>query len=128
MPGFIDGPQIGRLKETHKIDVVIPIRSNMDILEDVRGLAKLGVDGTIYEPECRPTLTKDGGCGDASAERHPTVEKREARRQQTLAAKKAEQEKESPPDPSKVRERTYLARFDKLASWTATQRVPGRWR
>ena len=32
--GFINGPQIGRLKSEYGIDTVIPIRSDMDILED----------------------------------------------------------------------------------------------
>ena len=32
--GFIDGPQIGRLKTEYGIDTVIPIRSDMDILQE----------------------------------------------------------------------------------------------
>ena len=36
--GFINGPEIGRLKRDHGIDTVIPIRSDMNLQEDVRGL------------------------------------------------------------------------------------------
>ena len=35
--GFINGPQIGRLKTEHGIDTVIPIRSDMDILTTCAG-------------------------------------------------------------------------------------------
>jgi hypothetical protein len=117
--GFIDGPQIGRLKQEHGIDVVIPIRRNMDILEDVRGLAKLDVVWTAYEPSRRPSLPKATVGGERGAsERHPTAEKREHRRQQTLASQKAQQEQTAPADPSKVHDATYLARFEGLTSWS----------
>jgi hypothetical protein len=39
--GFLNGAEIGRLKRDHGVDTVIPIRSDMDILEDVRGLTRL---------------------------------------------------------------------------------------
>ena len=39
--GFINGPEIGRLKRDHGIDTVIPIRSDMNLQEDVHGLMKL---------------------------------------------------------------------------------------
>ena len=38
--GFIDGPRIGRLKTVHGVDTIIPVRKNMDILADVRGMVK----------------------------------------------------------------------------------------
>lgn len=117
--GFIDGPQIGRLKQEHGIDVVIPIRRNMDILEDVRGLARLEVAWTAYEPSRRPSLSKATTGGERGAsERPPTVEKRERRRQQTLASQKAQQEPAAPADSSKVHQATYLARFEGLTSWS----------
>jgi hypothetical protein len=39
--GFINGPEIGRLKREHHIDTVIPIRSTMEVQADVRGLMQL---------------------------------------------------------------------------------------
>ena len=54
--GFINGPQIGRLKLEYGIDTVIPIRSDMDILEDVQGLRQLVASWEPYEPRHRPPL------------------------------------------------------------------------
>ena len=38
---FVDGDLINRLKGDHGIDVIIPAKENMDILEDMRGLARI---------------------------------------------------------------------------------------
>jgi len=48
---------------------------------------------------------------------HPTAAKREKTRQQTLAQQRAERQQAEPPDPSRVRERTLIARFPELTSW-----------
>ncbi len=40
--GFLDGPNIGRCKQEWGNDVLIPVRRNMDIYQDVVGLAKGG--------------------------------------------------------------------------------------
>ena len=48
--GFINGPEIGRLKRDHGIDTVIPIRSDMNLQEDVHGLMKLPTTWEEYEP------------------------------------------------------------------------------
>jgi hypothetical protein len=116
--GFINGPQMGRLKQDHGIDTVIPIRSDMDVLEDVRGLTKLKTEWESYDPTHRPSLPRLKSPGAASQPPHPTVKKRERRRQQTLAAQRAAAAKEETPDPSKVREQTWIARFEKLTSWS----------
>jgi len=39
--GFLDGGMTERFKKEYKIDTLIPIRSDMDILEDVKGLMRL---------------------------------------------------------------------------------------
>ena len=54
--GFINGPEIGRLKRDHGIDTVIPIRSDMNLQEDVHGLMKLPTTWEEYEPKHRPPL------------------------------------------------------------------------
>ena len=54
--GFINGPQIGRLKSEYGIDTVIPIRSDMDILEDVQGLQQLPTAWEPYKARHRPPL------------------------------------------------------------------------
>jgi hypothetical protein len=114
--GFINGEQIGRLKRDHGIDVVIPIRSDMNLQEDVRGLSKLPTDWEEYEPKHRPPLP-DVTASSHGQPTHPTAEKREKTRQKTLARQRAERDKAAPPDPSRVRERTLIARFPELTSW-----------
>jgi hypothetical protein len=112
--GFINGPQIGRLKKDHGIDTVIPIRSDMDILGDVKGLLPLAAKWEEYEPTRRPSLATLRPPHPP----HPTVQKRERKRQETLAHRRAEQQAKEPSDPSKVRERTLIARFPGLTSWS----------
>jgi hypothetical protein len=110
--GFINGPQIGRLKQDYGIDTVIPIRSDMNIREDVEGLRQLRTQWEEYQPKPRPSLPDR-----PQRPPHPTAAKRERKRQKTLARQQAEQA-ESPRDPSKVRQRTLLGRFPGLTSWT----------
>jgi len=112
--GFINGPQIGRLKQDYGIDTVIPIRSDMDILEDVRGLTQLPTQWEEYEathraplPRVRPRRTP-----------HPTAQQREQKRQKTLARCRQQKQEKEIPDPSKVRLRTFIARFEQLTSWS----------
>lgn len=112
--GFIDGPQIGRLKQEYGIDTVIPIRSDMNILEDVMGLTQLPTPWEEYEAASRPSLPTSRG----EHPPHPTTVKRERKRQSTLARRRAVEEANDPPDPSKVRERTLIARFPQLTSWS----------
>jgi len=112
--GFINGPQIGRLKQDYGIDTVIPIRSDMDILEDVRGLCKLSPPWEEYEathraplPSVRPQHAP-----------HPLAQQRERTRQKTLARRRQQQQVQQTPEPSQVRERTLIARFEQLRSWS----------
>ncbi len=114
--GFINGAQIGRLKRDHHIDTVIPVRSDMNLQEDVRGLMKLPTAWEEYKPTHREPLP-DVTSSSHGRPMHPTAAKREKTRQETLARKRAEKEKASPPEPSRVRERTLIARFPGLTSW-----------
>lgn len=114
--GFINGAKIGQLKRDHNIDTVIPIRSDMNLQDDVRGLMKLPTQWQEYEPTHRAPLP-DVTASSHGQPLHPMAEKREKTRQKTLAKQRAEQEKASPPDPSRVRERTLIARFPELTSW-----------
>lgn len=114
--GFINGPEIGRLKRDHGIDTVIPIRSDMNLQDDVRGLMKLPTTWEEYEPKHRPPLP-DVTAPSHGQPMHPKAAKREKARQQTLAQQRAEREAAESPDPSRVRERTLIARFAELKSW-----------
>ncbi|MFQ5463955.1 MAG: transposase [Phycisphaerae bacterium] len=109
--GFIDGPQIGRVKVEYEIDTVIPVRKNMEILEDVRGVVKLGAKWEEYQRRGRKPLSP-------ARPKHPTAVKRERTRQKTLARKRAESERRDPPDPSEVLEQTLVTKVPELTSWS----------
>jgi len=113
--GFINGAQIGRLKREHSVDTVIPIRGDMDLQDDVRGLMTLSTTWEEYEPARRSPLP-DVTAASHGQPPHPTATKRERGRQKTLARQRAENPPPSP-DPSHVREKTWIARFPGLTSW-----------
>jgi hypothetical protein len=118
--GFINGPQIGQLKTEHGIDTVIPIRSDMDILADVRGLTELETtQWELYEPTHRPSLPPLKSSAGVPRTTHPLVKKRERKRQETLAAQRAAAAEQKETDPSRVRQQTWIARFPALTSWSA---------
>ena len=85
--GFINGPQIGRLKLDYGIDTVIPIRSDMDILEDVRGLTQLPTTWEPYKAKHRPPLA----ALRPSHPPHPTAQNASGSDSKTLACRQAEQ-------------------------------------
>ena len=52
--GFLDGKRIGHLKEKWKVDTLVALRSGMSVLEDARGLLRLGpVKWQDYSPAPR---------------------------------------------------------------------------
>jgi len=106
--GFIDGKNISRCKRDWGIDVLIPIKKNMDIWEDAWALGKKStwkeIPAAASEPKSVP------------AHRPPMIAQRELKRQKTLAAKKA---KEPPPDPAKVLTRTEASVIKGFTSWSA---------
>ena len=102
--GFIDGPAIGRCKKEWGIDVLIPAKSNMDIFEDVVGLATAGK--LSFEPWVRPTSEVK----QVPVHRPANVRKREEKRQRTLAKRQAEAKVEAESlDLSKIRVRSEVA-------------------
>jgi hypothetical protein len=101
--GFLDGAQIGRCKREWGINVLIPVRSNMDIYQDVVGLAEAG------ELSFQPWVPPVSSAKPIPVHRPEGLRKREEARQRTLARKKAQAPAPDPPDPSKVRIRSELA-------------------
>jgi len=83
--GLIDGPRMGRLKQHHHIDTLVPLRTNMDAYADAIGLTRL--PGFQWEPYQRPEPPPPPS---PPPPKPPRVAKREAKRQQTLAQRKAE--------------------------------------
>lgn len=83
--GLIDGERIGHLKQKLGIDTIVPLRKNMDLYADAIGLTRLRrFDWEAYAPPepLPPAAT--------ASPRPAALDKREAKRQQTLAAHKAE--------------------------------------
>lgn len=110
--GFIDGKNISRCKQECGIDVLIPIKKNMDIWEDAWALAKQSSWQTIKPQALQPKVPP--------AHRPAEIVRRERKRQQTLAARKAH---EPPPPPSAVLEHTELCPIKGFTSWSEC-RVP----
>ena len=83
--GLIDGPRMGRLKQVHHVDTLVPLRTNMDAYADAIGLTRLpGFQWELYRrPDIPPSASP-------SPPKPARVQKREAQRQQTLAQRKAE--------------------------------------
>lgn len=93
--GFIDGKRIAHCKRKHGIDVLIPIRSDMDIYDDVLGMMKVG-DLQFREYRAPQRSPVDPPRLPQSPDR---VRKRETKRRQTVAARKANL---PPPPPATV--------------------------
>lgn len=106
--GFIDGPQIGRLKTDYGIDTVIPLKTNMDAYHDVMGLTRLKDFG--WEPY-QPPVARLRGQKDRP--KPPVIVKREQKRQQTLAARKG-----LPPPPPIPYSQTFLGIARGVSSWS----------
>jgi len=104
--GFLDGAQIGRCKQEWGINVLIPARRNMDIYQDVVGLAQAG------ELSFQPWVAAVSVSKPIPVHRPEWLQKREEARQRTLARKKAQMpppDRPNPPDPSKVHARSEIA-------------------
>jgi hypothetical protein len=87
--GFLDGPHIGRCKQEWGIDVLMPVRRNMDIYQDILGLAEAG------ELDFKPWVAPSPPTKTVPLHRPEAVQKREASRQRTLAQRKAQAEAET---------------------------------
>ncbi len=110
--GFLDGGKIARCKRAHGIDVLIPLRKNMDVYRDALGLMRLpeirfrAYTAPTREPVDAPRLPR------APAR----VRTRELARQHTVAAEK---QKRPPPPPAETRVRTEVAGIDGFRSWSS---------
>ena len=81
--GFLDGAKIGRCKKDLSMDVLIPVRKDMDIYHDVVGLAEGGLLSFAVVPASGSAVR------GVPLHRPERIRKREEARQRTLAKKKA---------------------------------------
>ena len=80
--GFIDGQAISRCKTEHQVDVIIPIKKNMDLWKDAWALAPQGQWELLPEPAAAPRVPVP--------QRPEEIVRREAKRQKTLAERRAQ--------------------------------------
>lgn len=110
--GFLDGERIAHCKLKHGIDILIPVRRNMDVYADVEGLVRAGqVRFQPYQPPERPPIDPPR-LPDAPA----PIQKRERRRQRTLRARASEAP--SPP-PEETLVRTEVGGVQNTRSWSS---------
>lgn len=88
--GFLDGEKIGHCKRDLGIDVLIPVRRDMDIYKDVVGLAEGGFLSFQPVPAAPPRAPA------VPVHRPEKIRKREEARQRTLAQRKAEAAQKAP--------------------------------
>jgi hypothetical protein len=106
--GFLDGAQISRCKQDWGIDVVIPIRKDMDLWTDAWALAQ-------REP-WTPLPTAAAPAVPIPPSRPEHLRRREARRQQTLARR---QQAQPPPPAEETFTHTDYCWREGFRSWTA---------
>jgi DDE family transposase len=110
--GFLDGKQIGHCKKEHGIDILIPLKKNMDIYEDVLGLVReKKVKFEAYSPPPRKPPV------DPKPTHVPQeIRQREKKRQRTI-----KERKDSPPtlSPDKVLVRSEVACISDFRTWSS---------
>lgn len=113
--GLIDGERMGHLKQELAIDTIVPLRANMDLYADAMGLTRL--QNFTWEPYVPPPASPP----EVTASPRPAaVQKREDKRQRTLAQRKAEPATAPSPVPTTppLAPQTLLGRGRGLLSWS----------
>lgn len=110
--GFLDGAQIGRCKQEFGIEVLIPVRHNMEIFQDVVGLAQ---GGQLSFQPWAPSISTPPPIPVHRPER---VKKREEARQKTLAQHKAQAPTPDPKALSTQRVRSEVAAVNGLETFS----------
>jgi hypothetical protein len=108
--GFLDGPRIAYCKTVLGVDVLIPLKKNMDLWTDAWRLS----EKLAWQPQVRPAPP-----AAPPRPRPQVLERREHKRQRTLAQQRAQT---PPPDPATVLHRRELCPI-KGFQWAET-RVP----
>ena len=105
--GFIDGERISYCKQELGVDVLLPMKKSMNIWEDAWALGQQADWQTLSKavPPPKPI----------PANRPEHIQRREIKRQQTLAEEKS---KQPPPDPSEVLRETQVCLIKGFNSWT----------
>jgi hypothetical protein len=108
--GFIDGEAISLCKKQYGIDILIPIRSNMDLYEDALALFRES-DVEWLEYKEREEEVKE-----PVRPRPKAILKREKKRQKKLQQLK---EQQPPPPPEKILLKTEAASIGEFRNWSS---------
>lgn len=107
--GFIDGDKIAHCKRDHGIDILMPLKKNMDLYHDAMGLLKLP---DVQFAEVLPAAPRP--IAPARLPQAPeNIRLREAARQKTMAARKAQ---EPAPPPGKTLVKSEVVGLSNLTS------------
>jgi len=109
--GFLDGKAISLCKKEYGIDVLIPVRSNMDIYADAMALFR---ESDIHWVECKPPKE---GTKKTLRLRPKAISKREQKRQETLRHLKQQQ---PPPPPEEILIKKEAAAIGEFRSWDSS--------
>lgn len=109
--GFLDGAAIGRCKQVHGIDVLIPVRKTMAVYADALGLLRW--PEVVFTPYAPPAPRPQAPRPRPVPER---VRQREAKRQATLRARQASA---PPASPAETLVRVEVAGIDGFRSWAS---------
>lgn len=110
--GFLDGAQIGRCKGEFGIEVLIPVRHNMEIYQDVVGLAQAG------QLSFQPWAPCVSAPQPIPVHRPERIKKREEARQKTLAQQKAQAPTQDPKALATQRVRSEVAAVNGLETFS----------
>jgi hypothetical protein len=110
--GFIDGAQMGRCKQQHGIEVLIPLKKNMDVYEDVLGLIRGGK--VVFQPYTPPPPKPPLNAKPTHVPR--PIRLREQKRQKTLAQKQAAI---PPPPPDKTVVQDDIGCLSDFRTWAS---------
>jgi len=115
--GFLDGEAISTCKKYYEIDILIPIRHNMDIYEDAMALFRLPDVNwvSVEEPEVKPK--------ESPRPRPSSVVNRERKRQETLQELKRKKPAPLPEETIIKREAVAIGEFRSWSSCTVSLTV-----
>lgn len=110
--GFIDGPSMGKCKEDYGVDIIMPLRKNMDLYKDAVGLTR--APDFVWERYEEPVAESP-----PVVVRPPAIEKREASRQRTLALRKGQrlQPGSKPAEPVQFLRASFVGTLEKAYTW-----------
>jgi len=108
--GFLDGKAISLCKKQYGIDILIPIRRNMDLYVDAMALF---LESEVDWVECKE---REEEVDESVRPKPKLILKREKKRQQKLRQLK---EQQPPPPPDKILVKTEAASIGEFRSWSS---------